>query len=82
MEDQLWKGILRLLKQIHKPRRRAREKFSVEDIVRVWMWAVLHDRPMFWATLKANWPIHERRRTLPSSSTMSSKTSRSRRFGL
>ena len=25
MEDQLWKGILRLLKQIHKPRRRAGE---------------------------------------------------------
>ncbi len=71
MEDQLWKGILRLLKQIHKPRRRAREKFSVEDIVRVWMWAVLHDRPMSWAICKANWPIHERRRTLPSSSTMS-----------
>ncbi len=49
----------------------AREKFSVEDIVRVWFWAVVHDRPVFWATLKTNWPIHERRRRLPSSSTMS-----------
>src|SRR5580692_11174947 len=70
MEDQLWKGILRLLKRIHKPRRRAREKFCCEEVVRVWLWAVLHDRPISWATCKANWPIHERRRTLPSSSTM------------
>jgi len=71
MEDQLWKGFLRLLKEIHKPRRRAREKFSGEEILCVWFWAVLHDRPVSWATCKANWPIHERRRTLPSSSTMS-----------
>jgi len=70
MEDQLWKGILRLLRRIHKPRRRARERFCCEEVVRVWLWAVLHDRPISWATCKANWPIHERRRTLPSSSTM------------
>jgi hypothetical protein len=71
MEGQLWKGIVRSLREIHKPTRRAKEKFSCEEIVRVWFWAVVHDRPVFWATLKANWPIHERRRTLPSSSTMS-----------
>lgn len=71
MEDQLWKGILRRLKGIHKPRRCAREKFSCEEIVCVWFWAVVHDRSVCWATCKANWPIHERRRTLPSSSTMS-----------
>jgi hypothetical protein len=71
MEDQLWKGIVRSLREIHKPRRRARERFSCEDIVRVWFWAVVHDRPVSWATCKANWPIHERRRALPSSSTMS-----------
>lgn len=71
MEDQLWKRIVRLLREIHKVKRRAREKFSCEEIVRVWFWAVVHDRPVSWATCKANWPIHERRRALPSSSTMS-----------
>jgi hypothetical protein len=71
MEHQLWREIVRSLKEIHKPRRRAREKFSGEEIVQVWMWAVVHDRPICWATSKANWPIHERQRRLPSSSTMS-----------
>jgi hypothetical protein len=70
MEHQLWKEIVRLVREVDKPRRRARERFGCEEIVRVWLWAVLHDRPISWATSKANWPIHERRRTLPSSSTM------------
>jgi hypothetical protein len=71
MEHQLWKGILAVLKSIHKPRRRTDETFSCEDVVRVWFWAVLHDRPVSWATQAVNWPLHERRRALPSSSTMS-----------
>jgi Transposase DDE domain len=70
MEDQLWKGIVRSLREIHKPRRRAKQKFSCEEIVCVWFWAVVHDRPTSWAICRANWPIHERRRRLPSSSTM------------
>jgi hypothetical protein len=71
MEHQLWKAILVVLKSIHKPRRRFDESYSCEDIVRVWFWAVLHDRPVSWATQTVNWPLHQRRRALPSSSTMS-----------
>jgi len=71
MEHQLWKVILTVLKTIDKPRRRTIEMFSCEDILRVWFWAVLHDRPVSWATQHVNWPLHERRRRLPSSSTMS-----------
>lgn len=71
MEHQLWKCILALLGTIDKPRRRTRQAFSCEEIVRVWFWAVLHDRPVSWATRRFNWPLHERRRKLPSSSTMS-----------
>ena len=71
MEHQLWKAILVVLKKILKARRKSSRGYSCEDIVRVWFWAVVHDRPVSWATQKANWPIYERRRPLPSSSTMS-----------
>lgn len=71
MEHQLWKEILAVMNDIDKPRRNPRCKFLVEDIVRVWFWAVLHDRPVSWACNPQNWPIHQRRRPLPSCSTMS-----------
>jgi len=71
MEHQLWKEIVLLLKQIHKRPRRARERFGCEEIVLVWFWGVIHDRPVSWAIQKRNWPCHERRRKLPSSTTMS-----------
>lgn len=71
MEHQLWKKILVVMKTINKPRRNTRCTFPVEEIVRVWFWAVLHDRPVSWACDRRNWPLHERRRSLPSSSTMS-----------
>lgn len=71
MEHQLWKGILAVLKTTDKPRKRTDQDYSCEDIVRVWFWAVLHDRPVSWAVERVNWPLHERRRVLPSSTTMS-----------
>ena len=71
MEHQLWKEILAVLNAIDKPRRKVGETFSCVEIVRVWFWAVLHDRPVSWAVQRGHWPIHEPRRRLPSSSTMS-----------
>src|SRR6202023_3430363 len=71
VEHQLWKGILTVLRSIDKRRKNSDETYSCEDIVRVWFWAVLHDRPVSWAIQRVNWPLHERRRELPSSSTMS-----------
>ena len=71
MEHQLWKAILILLKQASKRRRCTRERYGADDIVQVWLWAVLHGRPVSWACDLRNWPLHERRRKLPSSSTMS-----------
>jgi hypothetical protein len=71
MEGQLWKSILMVLTQVDKRCKRGREDFSDEDIVRVFYWAVLHDRPISWACQRENWPYHARRRKLPSDTTMS-----------
>jgi len=70
MEHQLWKAIVQWLKQSGKPRR-PRETFSDGDIVKVFFWAVIHDRPMSWACEPTNWPLHERRWSKPSQSRFS-----------
>jgi hypothetical protein len=71
VEHQLWREILALLDRVDKPRRRTDQVFNVEEIVKTWLWAVLHDRPVSWACDSRNWPLFLRRRKLPSSSTMS-----------
>jgi hypothetical protein len=71
MEHQLWDAILAVLGKIDKPRQAANVVYTDEQIVKVWMWAVLHDRPVCWASEPANWPLHERRWKKPSSSRMS-----------
>jgi hypothetical protein len=71
MEGQLWKGIVMVLSQVHKRRKRAAESFSDEEIVRVFYWAVIHDRPISWACQRRNWPLHLRHKVLPSDTTMS-----------
>lgn len=71
MEHQLFKEIVAVLQRIDKPRANVRCTYFGENIVRVWFWAVLHDRPVSWACECTSWPIHLRRRRLPSGSTMS-----------
>lgn len=71
MEHQLWKAILAALATINKRLKRTTEDYSDEDIVKTWLWAVLHDRPVSWACDRRNWPIYERRRKRPSQSVMS-----------
>ena len=71
MEGQLWKAIVMVLMQVCKRPKRTSEDFSDEDIVRVYYWAVIHDRPIGWACQAKNWPLHARRKALPSDATMS-----------
>ncbi|MCC9604558.1 transposase [Blastopirellula sp. JC732] len=71
MERQLWRSILAAFREIGKPRFDPRSTFTVIEVVRVWFWAVIHDRPISWACERENWPIHERRQRLPSNATMS-----------
>lgn len=71
MQHQLFQAIVALLATLGKTRRTTRFDFTDFDIVRVWYWAVLHDRPVSWACQKSNWSICYRRRPLPSDATMS-----------
>jgi len=71
VETQLWMSIIAVMNTIDKPRTSVRCDFTHEDIVRVWFWSVIHDRPVSWSCHRLNWPIHLRRRKLPASSTMS-----------
>lgn len=77
MEHQLWKAIVALLAEFGKPRFDPREDFTDHDIVGVFYWAVIHDRPTTWALDRRNWPPHLRRGLrLPSDSTMSKRLRR------
>lgn len=71
MEYQLWQAIVSEVRQLDKSRRRTETGYTDGEIVLTWFWAVLHDRSMDWACQRGNWPIHLRRRPLPSSTTMS-----------
>ena len=71
MERQVWKSIVAALKDVDKPTENARFEFTCLRIAQVFLWAVLHDRPISWAVQRENWPIELRRYSLPSNSTMS-----------
>lgn len=71
MEGQLWSLIVAVLAMIDKRRKRANQDFSDEEIVKVFYWSVIHDRPVSWACERRNWPLYMRRRPLPSNPTMS-----------
>src|SRR5436190_22795117 len=70
MEHQLWHSFeqrLRRLSTSFNPHC----TYQDADIVRVHYWAVLHDRPTAWACDRRNWPLHARKKPLPSASVMS-----------
>jgi hypothetical protein len=71
MEHQLWKSIVAVLRALDKGRRSLRFAFPDEDIVAVFYWSVVCDRPTSWACRTENWPLYLRRRPLPSPATMS-----------
>lgn len=71
MEYQLWKAVVVVLTALAGPRTPARFDFSDEDIVKVYYWSVICDRPVAWACRSENWPLHLRNRPPPSPATMS-----------
>jgi len=70
MEHQLFKSLEGHLAALASPFN-PRCDYQDRQIVRVFFWAVLHDRPTCWACDKRNWPVHARKRPLPSPSQMS-----------
>lgn len=71
MEHQLWKAIVAVAATLGKSRKRRGCDFSDQDIVTIYYWSVIHDRPVRWACQQRHWPIHRRHRPLPSPTTMS-----------
>jgi hypothetical protein len=71
MEHRLLKAIVAVLLTLDSPRTPTRFDFTDEDIVTVYYWSVICDRPTSWACRKEHWPLHLRKRPLPSAATMS-----------
>ena len=71
MEHRLWQAIVAVLSTLDNPRTPARFAFTDRDIVAVYYWAVIHDRPTTWALDRRNGPPHLRRHERPSDGTMS-----------
>ena len=69
MEAQLFETLYRLVFSVAHWRR-PRTQFPDQVIVLVYLWSVLHDRPVYWACQRANWP-RELEFELPEDSTMS-----------
>ena len=70
MEDELYKEVYRILSQNGNNNVPKRGTYTDQNIVLVYLWSVLHDRPVYWACKKNNWPIYYRRLALPNPSTM------------
>jgi hypothetical protein len=69
MERELWESLCRLAGMLYN--RSTRALYTDEVILAVYLWAVVHDRPVDWACDASNWPPGLWRRPLPSQSTMS-----------
>lgn len=69
MERELWKILYRLTRELDKPW--GSWKDATADVLAVYFWAVLHDRPTSWAAIPAHWPDELRPLVLPSQSTLS-----------
>lgn len=69
MEGQVWDIVESLLGSVESVGRRFR--YGNEEVLRVVLWAVLHDRPMSWACQAENWAPALRPARLPHPSTIS-----------
>ena len=76
MEAELWKQVYKLVIKMAKGKTIKRATYTDGDIILTYMWAVIHDRPVYWACKKKNWPIYYRRRSLPNPSTMTRRLCR------
>lgn len=71
MERELFRLLQTLLRRLGRRRRNRRFAYTDAAILEVYLWAVLHDRPVSWACDPRHWPKGVRRGPLPSQSQVS-----------
>ena len=71
MERELWQALYKLARECDPAPYWELVRFFDYEIVAVYLWTVLHDRPVSWACDPINWPKCLWKRNLPSQSTMS-----------
>lgn len=71
MERELWQALYRSARECSVAAPFELVRFYDHEIVGVYLWAVVHDRPVSWACKPENWPKHLWAGKLPSQSTMS-----------
>lgn len=71
MERELWRIISRRITQLDRQFEHGGKRHTIGRIVRVFLWSVLHDRPVYWACDRRNWRGVRPPVQLPDQSTMS-----------
>lgn len=70
MERDIWRVVVAALKKLPRTWSR-KQRYSPAEVLAVLFWAALHDRSIFWACQRTNWPMQAWKRRLPDQSTMS-----------
>lgn len=70
MERELWNKVYQIVMRNAKNKRPRCATFSDAQVMLTYLWAVLNNRPVYWACCKRNWPLHMRKKPLPTPSTM------------
>lgn len=76
MDRELWRIIARHLSYLTRTTRDGDFQHPTARILRVYLWAVLHDRPVYWACDRRHWAGIKPPRVLPDQSTMSRRLAR------
>ena len=71
MDGRLWARVYQAVGRLRQARLRPGQRFSDGEVVAVYLWSVLNDRPTVWACRAGNAPPELRGRRLPSQPTMS-----------
>lgn len=75
MERELWSELSAAISDVARSHGRPSNcTYNTAVVVRMSLWAVLHDRPASWACRPDAWTSHNRPDTLPSQSTLSRRT--------
>lgn len=76
MERELWSILSSHLTLLARAHGRGRFTHSTSRVLRVYLWSVLHDRPVYWACDRRNWAGVKPPVILPDQSTMSRRLRR------